>query len=372
MADLEFTCASRRDLIKVAGRACGSGSFPLEFWRRTCRFTPCGPHSTAEWSAPGSILLPPEQRMRENLGIITVRSDPVLGAESDRKTRSAPPGFCPSCDYPTDVGICPECGLHIPARWLRNRPKSWLHRNWRGVAVSLCTIAALVWFANARIDWIKLFPTSYLLSIQASDSGSNEAASEELTRRYLAGSLNAEQTRSFIREGAEIRWNCRNHANENPLDPDGRRVHSYLLSNKLFVPSSPLWHNRTKFSIKETILEIRADDHQVLIMTSNGSEADDLPLVAFCGEKWLRSGGGPRFRSRPKISPSFIGTRIQLINREAACGMIEIDTQVVVVDAKTQKVITQWQMTYTVVPRDAISPIEAKSGTNAGNAAPQE
>ena len=170
-------------------------------------------------------------------------------AEVDTTTLLAPAGFCPRCDHPMDAGTCPECGLEIGEDRLRHRPKSWLHRHWRGVAVSLSALIALLWLVNARVDWIKLFPTSYLLSIQASDTGSDDAAAEELTRRYLAGSLTVEQTRSFIRGSAKIRWNHKHHVNENPLLPDGQRVHSYLLRNKLFLPSFPLWHNRTRFSI---------------------------------------------------------------------------------------------------------------------------
>lgn len=298
----------------------------------------------------------------------------MLGAETDTTTLLAPAGFCPRCDYPMDSGTCPECGLEIDEARLRRRPKTWLRRHWRGVAVGLCALSALAWFANARIDaridWIRLFPTSYLLSIHASESGSNEAATEELTRRYLAGSLTAEQTRSFIRGNANIRWNYKHYENENPIDPDGRRVHTYFLRNKIFVPSFPLWHNRAQFSIQEKIIEIRADGQEVPMTTRYSDEARYAPLVAFSTKRAQSPVTISRPRPKPPPLHSFFPIHIQLINREAACRTIEIDTQVVVVDKKTQKVVTQWQMTHTVVTKNSLSPSEPKPGTKDHDAAP--
>lgn len=294
----------------------------------------------------------------------------MLGTKADTATLLAPAGFCPRCDYPMDIGACPECGLESDESQLRRSPKPWLQCHWRGVAVGLCALTALVWFANARFDWIKLFPTSYLLSIQASDNGSDEAAAKELTRRYLAGSLTAEQTRRFIRGSAKIRWNHRHHVYENPLDPDGQRVHSYLLRNKLFPPSFPLWHNRAQFSIRETVLEIRADGQKVPITARYGAGIEYMPLVAF----FINSDRSPVTFSRPPPKPpplpNFVPIFIQLINREAACRTIEIDTQVVVLDKKTRTVVTQWQMTHTVVTKNSLSPSEPKPGTKDHDAAP--
>ncbi len=44
-----------------------------------------------------------------------------------------PSGYCPKCDYRTDVGVCPECGLDISTDMLRESPRTWWDRHGRWV-----------------------------------------------------------------------------------------------------------------------------------------------------------------------------------------------------------------------------------------------
>ncbi len=275
----------------------------------------------------------------------------MLGTEADTTTLLAPAGFCPRCDYRTDIGTCSECGLEIGELQLRRRPKPWWHRHWRRIAVALCVLWALTWFANARIDWIRLLPTSYLLSIQASESGSNEAATEELTRRYIAGSLSSEQTWSFIQACVEIGWSYKHYENVSPLLPADRRVHHYILKNHVSPPPLPPLAKLPPFTIEEILISIRADGREVPIDEVYGTvtaTADQMPLIAFLFSD--RAGEVP-IRLRPNSGLLFRSCFINFMNFEAACRTIEIDTMVVVSDHVTGQLLAEWAMTHTARPK---------------------
>lgn len=279
----------------------------------------------------------------------------MLSAETDTTTLLAPAGFCPRCDCPMDVGTCPECGIEIDEFQLCRRPRPWLSRHWRGVAVGLCTLSAFAWFANARIDaridWIKLLPTSYLLSIQVSDSGSDEAATEELTRRYIAGSLSSEQTWSFIQACVEIGWSYKHYENVSPLLSDDRRVHHYILKNHVSPPPLPPLAKLPPFTIEEILLSIRADGQEVPIEEVNDLitvTADQKPLIAFLFTDRARE---VSIRLRSNSGLLFRSCFINFMNFEAACRTIEIDTKVVVSDRVTGQLKAEWAMTHTARPK---------------------
>lgn len=101
-----------------------------------------------------------------------------------------PRGYCPQCDYPVDMGTCPECGATLAVGELRRSPRSLLRRHRRHLLGALAAFVFLAGgYALLRSNvWYRLLPTSLLLSHQGAD---DHPATVELFRRYVGGNLNA-------------------------------------------------------------------------------------------------------------------------------------------------------------------------------------
>lgn len=118
----------------------------------------------------------------------------------------APEGYCPKCDYPTGVGVCPECGITIGAHALRSKPRSWLHRHVRGLTVGLATLGLVLWVAIGSPAVFPYLPTWYLLHVQAQDGRHAMAVTGELAQRFADGQLSQSATTRFLRRGLDVQW----------------------------------------------------------------------------------------------------------------------------------------------------------------------
>ncbi len=104
-----------------------------------------------------------------------------------------PPGYCPHCSYPTDVGTCPECGHTIGPGELERDPLSVRRRRvWRRVALAAGGLAVLIaaYGLYASAAWVRVLPTDAVLTV--ADWGVR-SANEETTRRLAAGELSQAQ-----------------------------------------------------------------------------------------------------------------------------------------------------------------------------------
>lgn len=120
---------------------------------------------------------------------------------SDQPLPSAyqPPGYCPRCDYPTDWGTCPECGVFFNNRQLRAAPHSWIRRHRVAVSVMVALGLSSLLFVVSRPTLVPHFPTSCLLALQSSTLAPAGPATKELEIRFLAGELSEDQKVRFLK-----------------------------------------------------------------------------------------------------------------------------------------------------------------------------
>jgi hypothetical protein len=115
-----------------------------------------------------------------------------------------PVGFCPKCDYRTDVGVCPECGADVTERAIRSRPRSWLRRNRLRLALGISVLAIMGSIVATRTTLVKYFPTDYLLYLQEEDNALAVAATGELLARLQNGGLSADQGDQLLKSWFDL------------------------------------------------------------------------------------------------------------------------------------------------------------------------
>ncbi len=109
-----------------------------------------------------------------------------------------PTGFCPQCDYPTNPGRCPECGLDIPADKLLARPEHVrLRRSLTRLLLILLllSLVSAAYYGNRYYHFIRWVPARVLLAVQ-SDEGT--APRTELHRRFQANELNEQEAKKYL------------------------------------------------------------------------------------------------------------------------------------------------------------------------------
>jgi len=107
-----------------------------------------------------------------------------------------PAGYCPRCNYATDVGVCPECGHEIPATKLLNRPSTFLSRNWKKLTAAL--LAASL-YGTIHFEFIvptHHIPTAVLLFLQ--ERADSPFAGDELHRRFISRLLSPAETDQLV------------------------------------------------------------------------------------------------------------------------------------------------------------------------------
>ncbi len=117
-----------------------------------------------------------------------------------------PAGFCPKCNYATDVGTCPECGHQIQPTKLLKRPSTFLSRNWKKLT-AMVLVTAL--YGAIHFGYIK--PIRYVPSIVLMPAYKHlgyDTALFELTRRHvyehLSPDLGAELSETIFGDTLEI------------------------------------------------------------------------------------------------------------------------------------------------------------------------
>lgn len=109
-----------------------------------------------------------------------------------------PTGYCPHCDYAMDPGRCPECGKIVPGQSLATIPRYTRkkRRMRRLLALSIvCLMLLMAYGAFRYVNWVRLAPTSLLVSQLDNMPGFGYRAREELHRRYLAGDLSSSEAK---------------------------------------------------------------------------------------------------------------------------------------------------------------------------------
>ena len=107
-----------------------------------------------------------------------------------------PQGYCPTCSYPLDPGICPECGISVTLHNIRSQPKRIPYR--LIVRLLLVTVISYgAYHAWSQIDVVKLAPTSLLLKMQAPH---RKRITHALCERVMRNELRPDQIRRFYEQ----------------------------------------------------------------------------------------------------------------------------------------------------------------------------
>lgn len=238
-----------------------------------------------------------------------------------------PSGYCPRCDYPTDVGTCPECGHRIATSKLRRAPRGWLRRHPKLVISIVALGLAGGWLVAARPELNRWLPTPWLLVRQASDGPHKVAATEELAARYAAAKLSPEHTTRFLQQWLDLKW------------PDSRE---WFMHNAVRPQPPTLRTKVPTFFLEERVLAVRVDGQAVTVVEGR----DGFLAPGGGGERewavWLLR---PPVRLSPTVPVSglqFAGTTLVLPRLDVGIHKVEIDTVAKVTDPGTGKLIAQW------------------------------
>ncbi len=109
-----------------------------------------------------------------------------------------PAGYCPKCNYATDVGTCPECGHQIHPNKLLKRPSTFFSRSWKKLAVAVVVGAVYSGFHFGLIKPIRWIPTPLLIT--AHEGFDSLRAIAELKRRAQTNSLTPDQASRLMRD----------------------------------------------------------------------------------------------------------------------------------------------------------------------------
>ena len=184
----------------------------------------------------------------------------MLGAETDTTTLLTPAGFCPRCDYRTDIGTCSECGLEIGEDRLRHRPRNLLQRRWRVLVVWGVVFAGLTWFVKSYVDLIPYLPTTILLDFQGARGKSSQSAAEELAVRYVGGELSKNQTLRFVQQWVEVTWKVEPGLGIRAL---GDAPSLQQLGNEFVLKAFPANTKMPAFTLQEDVLSVRVEGEGV-------------------------------------------------------------------------------------------------------------
>ena len=267
----------------------------------------------------------------------------MLGTEADTTTLLAPAGFCPRCDYRTDIGTCSECGLEIGEDRLRRRPRNWLERRWRVLVVWGVVVAGLTWFVKSYVDLIPYLPTALLLDFQGARGKSSQAAAEELGVRYVAGELSKDQTLRFAQQWFEVTWKVESGVGIRAFGNDPSLCQ---IGNEFVLKAFPAKTKMQAFTMQETVLNVRVEGEGIPLFPRGAKQVK----IGQLGCAFTMNGYSP---CSPQggwtTQASFFGSSVVLLLRSSARPeSVEVDTVVVVEDAQTYREIARWPMTHVI------------------------
>ena len=209
--------------------------------------------------------------------------------DHEAKLAFQPGGYCPGCDYRTDEGICPECGLAIGPGQLRKTPRTWLHKHARALLVTAAVLVGVGWFARARPELVPYFPAFYLLDLQVSSGPLSSPARKELAKRYAKGRLSQTQLTRFVMQWADVSWH-RGGISIRMSTTDGwqrlLRLHNSFV-NRGFPISSKI----PLFSFEESVGRLTLDRTEVPLTHRLGSLSRPWYMFAALPASMTRGGG---------------------------------------------------------------------------------
>lgn len=273
-----------------------------------------------------------------------------------------PSGYCPTCDYRMEAGVCPECGRDVTPRRLRSRPRGWVRRHLRAVSFTLAVAAGFGWFARTNpAIVIPYLPTFYLLGIQASDSELAQEASEELAVRYVAGKLSQPQITSFMKAWVEVKWDSMQLPNPIQVPFVVMRVASARFGRQSSGPTAFLLQAGFMphaLPVKSQLGGLRYEivthgatlDGNVVTMANrffNASEVAGDQSYSLNPRSSSLTGVGQQ--GGLAVTPLALGARLQLMPaRRKDVYELQLDSVAVVTDGATGKTIAKWPLSHSV------------------------